>query len=174
MSTDRFSKAARLYAANEAVVNEMWRRLKSDIGEFWKAAATEVGARIAPTEIEIDKLTDAAPYTYLHATNGRTRIAALWVHRDDCRVVRDAKVLVGFGLPRASDPAVMVEAQKLSALIPTSIGTMRKIAKPSAATLFQFDLALLVVDRDPVDVFAEAVAPTLGQLVVLGDERRGG
>jgi hypothetical protein len=113
-------------------------------------------------------------YTYLHATSARTRVAAAWVHRDDCRLIRDAKVLVGFGLPRATDPEIMTEAVKLIGLVPSGLGTVRRITKPSATTLFQFDLALSVDDRDPVEVFAEAVAPMLGQLVVLGDERRGG
>ncbi len=159
-----FSDAAKLYAANEAIVNEIYKRLKSDVRSFWESVAEEMGSRVAPLQVEPDKLSDAAPYTYLHLKEGAETLASVWVLRDDAKLIRDSTVLVGFGISReAKDTAALAAGLKAQDLI-TGAGTVRRTQRPSVATLFQADLKLACDGREPIEVFADVTTPVLQRL----------
>ena len=85
----------------------------------------------------------------------------------DGRLVRDAKVLVGFGMPLlAAQPNVLTPVVELVDQLATGPdGERVQRRKPTAATLFQIDVS--VEGQDPVRAFCDRVAPVIESILTI-------
>lgn len=170
MSTfDGFTHEARLYAEHEAVVDEMRKRLRADADAFWRAVQAELALRLAPLNVALEKLSEGASYSYLRVKSGSETIAEVWVKRDDGRLVRDATVLIGFGLPIASTNQAALAAGADVANSLAAPNNEPKKLKATAGTLFQIDA--VIADKSLVEGFADLVGPILARLVGIAQGR---
>lgn len=159
---DGFSDAARHYAANEAVVNELYDRLKADADAFWGSVRHELAARLR-LGVDLYLAKEDAKYAYLNVKDATEIVGIVWVERDDGRLVRESTLRVGFSLPTGKS-ASLPEAVKASGLLADVAGIeFLKTPKPSASTLFHFNLKLGA--QPSVEAFADVVTPVLERLI---------
>ncbi|MBX7192188.1 MAG: hypothetical protein K1X94_09030 [Sandaracinaceae bacterium] len=161
-----FSEAARLYAANEEIVDAMYGRLKADAVSYFDAVHGELRARLGPRIVELSN-TSGYSYFRVRAQREGAELASVWVQRADGRLVRDAKVLVGFGMPLlAAQPNVLTPVVELVDQLATGPdGERVQRRKPTAATLFQIDVS--VEGQDPVRAFCDRVAPVIESILTI-------